>query len=237
MRLYWLNHGIGMLGAMGAAQATTPAQLTVAQMVVDAANKYGVPPQLALGIASHESGFDPNAVNPNGGAAGVMQLIPSTAAGLNVTNPLDAQQNIDGGVSLLATLLKKYNGDPTLALWAYSNGPGSVTAGGANPANMPAQAAGLVSYVEGYQVPLGVELGGSGSIPADVNVNIPTVDSTGNIVDQSGAGTGADLSNAIDTSGIMGVDSSTGILSGQTAMIIGAGLLGLMLLTTFARKR
>ena len=156
--------GLGSFG-LGAAQATTPAQLSIAQMVVDTANDWDVPPQLALAIASHESGFNPNAVNPNGGAAGVMQLLPSTAAGLAVSNPLDPQENIDGGVQLLAQLLQQYNGNETLALWAYSNGAGSVTAGGSNPANMPAQAAGLVAYANSYQVPAGLDL--SGTLAAD----------------------------------------------------------------------
>jgi transglycosylase-like protein with SLT domain len=168
--------GLGGFG-LGAAQAVTPAQLTIAQMVVDAANAYGVPPQLALGIAAHESGFNPSAVNPSGGAAGVMQLIPSTAAGLGVSDPLDAQQNIDGGVSMLATLLQQYNGNETLALWAYSNGAGSVTAGGSNPANMPAQAAGLVSYVQSYQPPASLDLSGSADLSTDGTVSaLPSLD-------------------------------------------------------------
>jgi len=150
---------VSMPRGLGAAQAVTPAQLSVAQMIVATSDQYGVPPELALGIAAHESGFNPAAVNPTGGAAGVMQILPSNWASLGITDPLDAQQNITGGVSMLAQLLQKYNGNQTLALWAYSNGSGSVTAGGSNPANAPAQAADLINYVENvYQPPASLNL-------------------------------------------------------------------------------
>jgi soluble lytic murein transglycosylase-like protein len=168
----------GILTAgLGAAQAVTPAQLSVADMIVAAANQYGVDPRLPLAIAAHESGFNPLAVNPNGGAAGVMQLMPGTSATLGVTDPLDAQQNIDGGVRLLSQLLTKYNGDTTLALWAYSNGAGNVSAGGMNPANMPAQAAGLVSYVDAYQAPASLDL--APDLTGEFGGDVPATDVTG----------------------------------------------------------
>jgi len=197
---------------LGATQATTAAQLSVAQMVVDAANAYGVPANLALGIASHESGFNPSAVNPNGGAAGVMQLMPATAAGLGVTDPLDAQQNIDGGVQLLATLLQQYGGDQTLALWAYSNGPGSVTAGGSNPANMPAQAAGLVSYVTSYQPPASLDLSGSAS---DVALLASASDGS----DSSDSSASAPMFDLSSVSDFLGSLDPTTIALGAAALV------------------
>jgi soluble lytic murein transglycosylase-like protein len=157
---------VSPLRGLGAAQAVTPAQLSVAQMIVATADQYGVPPELALGIAAHESGFNPSAVNSTGGAAGVMQILPSNWASLGITDPLDAQQNITGGVSMLAQLLQKYNGNQTLALWAYSNGSGSVTAGNSNPANAPAQAADLINYVENvYQPPASLDLSAAAAAP------------------------------------------------------------------------
>jgi soluble lytic murein transglycosylase-like protein len=197
----------GILTAgLGAAQAVTPAQLSVADLIVAAANQYGIDPRLPLGIAAHESGFNPLAVNPNGGAAGVMQLMPSTAATLGVTNPLDAQQNIDGGVRLLSQLLAKYNGDTTLALWAYSNGSGNVLAGGMNPANMPAQAAGLVSYVDAYQPPASLDLYSTPDLTGD-----GSGDTTGETVD----GSPFDLFSDMDPS----------------TLAIGGALLGLVLVS------
>jgi hypothetical protein len=197
----------GILSAgLGAAQAVTPAQLSVADMIVAAANQYGIDPRLPLGIASHESGFNPLAVNPNGGAAGVMQLMPGTSATLGVLNPLDAQQNIDGGVRLLAQLLAKYNGDTTLALWAYSNGAGSVSAGGSDPANMPSQAAGLVSYVDAYQPPGSLDFSSVPSFP-----------------DLTGDGSG-DTSTGDAPFSVLGITD-------PATLGIGAALLGLLLVS------
>jgi hypothetical protein len=201
----FLVPGLVSGSGLGAAQTVSPSQLSIAQMIVNAANQYGVPPQLALGIASHESGFNPTLVNPNGGAAGVMQLMPATSQTMGVADPLDPAQNIDGGVRLLSQLLTKYNGDTTLALWAYSNGSGNVTAGGSNPANMPAQAAGLVSYVDAYQPPPSLDL--------------PAVD-LGSPADLTPADTGAPL---IDLSGVSsffgGIDPTTlGIAAAALAL-------------------
>jgi hypothetical protein len=218
MRNSVLRHGVrflivaGVLSVgLGAAQAVTAAQLSIADMIVASANQYGVPPELALGIASHESGFNPNAVNPSGGAAGVMQILPSNFASLGITNPLDPTQNINGGMQMLSTLLKQYNGDQTLALWAYSNGGTSVTAGGSNPANMPAQAAGLVSYVESYQPPASLGLSTDDS-PG------PVPDVTG---DTSGDSSLFDFSSLADS--LASVDPSV--------LAVGGALLGLVLIS------
>jgi hypothetical protein len=141
-------------GLSGLGTATpTPSQSQVAQMVVQAANQYGVPPNLALGIASHESGFNPNATNVNTNGTtdyGVMQLNSTTVQTLGVSNPLDPQQNIDAGVQLLASYLTKYNGNSAQALQAYASGPGSLS----SPPNSTASS--FISYVQNYTPPSGL---------------------------------------------------------------------------------
>lgn len=128
----------------GLGQSTTQVQ----QMITQAASAYPNVPNLsdvALAVASHESGFQANAQNPGSTAAGVYQLLGVTQTTLGVTNPLDAQQNINAGVGLLASYYQQY-GNWDQALQAFSDGPGTVAAGTAPSA----QTTGLINYVDSY---------------------------------------------------------------------------------------
>ena len=97
-----------------------------------AAATYQVPVNLLKAIGKAESGFDANAVS-RCGAQGIMQLMPSTAASLGVTNSFDAEQNIMGGAKYISQLLKQYDGNVSYALAAYNAGSGNVAKYGGIP--------------------------------------------------------------------------------------------------------
>ena len=102
------------------------------QIFEEAAAKYDVPENLLRAVAQAESDFNPKAVS-SCGAAGVMQLMPDTAKSLGVTDPYNAEQNINGGAKYLSNLLKKYDGDIDKTLAAYNAGPGNVAKYGGVP--------------------------------------------------------------------------------------------------------
>jgi hypothetical protein len=134
----------------------------VQSLIVAKAAQYGVPSQIALGVAAHESGFNDQAIGQNKDAFGnpttkdwgVMQLNDTTVRTMGVSNPLDAEQNVDAGVRLLASLLNRYGGDAYQALWAYASGPGNV-----GPGKTPNTIArNFIAYVMAYQ-------GGAPTVP------------------------------------------------------------------------
>ncbi len=90
-----------------------------------AARRHGLDPQLVLAVVSVESGFRAQAVSPKG-AQGLMQLMPGTASSLGVGDAFDPEQNLDGGVRHLGSLLALYDGDVRRALAAYNAGEGAV---------------------------------------------------------------------------------------------------------------
>lgn len=117
----------------------------------EAASTYEVSENLLKAVAKAESGFNANAIS-SAGAIGIMQLMPSTAASLGVTNPYDAAQNIMGGAKLLSQLLKKYNNNTSLALAAYNAGSGNVDKYGGIPPFTETQnyVSKVLSYLDGY---------------------------------------------------------------------------------------
>ena len=94
---------------------------------------YDTDPYLVAAVIKHESKFQPRA-RSGGGALGLMQLMPATAAWIarRMDEPFteeylyDPSLNIRYGVWYLAELRREFGGNDILALAAYNAGRGNV---------------------------------------------------------------------------------------------------------------
>ena len=94
-------------------------------LIVRASERYRVDPALVKAVIKAESNFNHRAVSPVG-ARGLMQLMPATAAKLQVEDSFHPENNIDGGVRYLRYLMNLFNGDLPLVLAAYNAGENTV---------------------------------------------------------------------------------------------------------------
>ena len=108
------------VGAGSAVSGSVP----YASVFNQASMKYGVSATLLAAVAKQESGYNPSARSA-AGAQGLMQLMPATARGLGVSNPLDPTEAVNGAARLIKSLLNEF-GRVDLALAAYNAGPGAV---------------------------------------------------------------------------------------------------------------
>lgn len=103
-------------------------------LVIAAAGRHGVDPDLVWSVMLRESYFRPNAASP-AGALGLMQIMPETGraiarelgvTGFKNTDLLDPDCAIDFGTFLIAGLLHRYGGNVPVAIAAYNAGIGPV---------------------------------------------------------------------------------------------------------------
>jgi soluble lytic murein transglycosylase-like protein len=91
-----------------------------------------LPPALVHAIIKAESNGQRKAVSPKG-AKGVMQLMPFTSKRLQVADPFDPIENIEGGIKYIKELLVTFEGDLTNTVAAYNAGPAAVRKYGGVP--------------------------------------------------------------------------------------------------------
>jgi len=95
------------------------------------AMEYGVERELVYAVIEAESGGNPRAIS-SAGAAGVMQLMPDTAATFRVLNRFDIEENVRAGVAYLAWLRNLCGGDRRLIMASYIAGQNRVLRSGLN---------------------------------------------------------------------------------------------------------
>ncbi len=122
--------GLGATTATGSPGSTSAGAAPYQAMFQAAGAKYGVSPALLSSVARVESGYNASA-RSSAGAVGLMQFMPSTAAGMGF-DPTDPAQSIDGAARYLSAQIQRFGSVP-LALAAYNAGPGAVQRYGGVP--------------------------------------------------------------------------------------------------------
>ncbi len=126
--------GFLVIGASPAIAGPAPVQVqsepslmaTVQSTIAEASQRFGVPERWIIEVIQIESRGVPSAVSP-AGAMGLMQVMPSTYAGLRLRyglgpDPYDLRDNILAGAAYLREMYDRYGAPGFLA--AYNAGPG-----------------------------------------------------------------------------------------------------------------
>ena len=95
-----------------------------ADAIAEAADRHGLDRKLLHALVVVESAYRAQACS-HAGACGLTQLMPGTAADLDVRDRFDPYENLRGGADYLARQILRF-GDLRLALAAYNSGPDRV---------------------------------------------------------------------------------------------------------------
>ena len=94
-------------------------------IIFRAGERNGVDPRFIHAVIWQESKYKVRA-RSYVGAQGLMQLMPPTAKRFGCTDPHNPAANIEAGTKYLRFLLKRFNGNVSLALAGYNAGEGAV---------------------------------------------------------------------------------------------------------------
>lgn len=122
-------------GSSGVTMGNVPHALgPVFDAIARAARELGVPVDLALAIAYHESGLNPNAVGDNGSSFGLFQLHRGGELGtMSQQQANDPYTNAKRALTEVASVMRRHPG------WSY----GQIAAAAQRPANQGAYAAAI----------------------------------------------------------------------------------------------
>jgi soluble lytic murein transglycosylase-like protein len=100
-------------------------------LISAAERRHGLPAGLLAALVDVESGGRPHSIS-GAGAMGPGQLVPSTARMLEVSDPFDSEESVEGSARYLSEQLRRFR-SVRLAVAAYNAGPGVVGGGGEWP--------------------------------------------------------------------------------------------------------
>ncbi|MGB6194455.1 MAG: lytic transglycosylase domain-containing protein [Terracidiphilus sp.] len=115
--------GVGIRAGLRANERLTGSD--VRQIARAAGRAHNLDVDLLASVIKAESGGNAHAVS-RVGARGLMQLMPSTANTLGVTDSFEPNENVRGGSAYLDALLTRYHENLAVALAAYNAGPAAV---------------------------------------------------------------------------------------------------------------
>lgn len=114
------------------ADVPTSGDCDLDRLIFQTGARYGVDPRLIHAVIWQESRYKFDATS-HVGAKGLMQLMPDTARRFGCKDMSDQASNIEAGTKYLRWLLKRFDGNVSLALAGYNAGEGSVDKFGGIP--------------------------------------------------------------------------------------------------------